>query len=325
MAGSGNRTVAERKDFDVNSYRLGLTHALDKDTALHAAVSTGFRAPTAEQLYRGQTTTNTLVQGNPDLKPEKPPVSRSASRQVQLAGWPSSLSAALFQVDREDFILDSNGQYAGSNNRRAGARSSATSAARAAAVWNWSCAPSRTASGRSMRPTPTWIPGSPATTATTRPTATPTVLLWPIPRRRSVPTPVSGRQLHGAALRQHRQEGPAHPPHQFNLRANYLPAPGWTLSGEIDAKAGSWADRNQPGKTRTHPAAPHGAVQHQALGLARRAPERLRARGKPVRQALLPHRTRCGRFNMDGRYNSQDPSIVVDPGRTWRLGLSLQF
>ena len=33
----------------------------------------------------------------------------------------------------------------------------------------------------------------------------------------------------------------------------------------------------------------------------------------------------AGDSNMDGRYTSQDPSIVVDPGRTWRLGLSLQF
>ena len=33
----------------------------------------------------------------------------------------------------------------------------------------------------------------------------------------------------------------------------------------------------------------------------------------------------AGDSNMDGRYDSQDPSFVVDPGRTWRLGLSLQF
>ena len=121
VAGNGNRTVAERKDFDVNSYRLGLTHALDKDTALHAAVSTGFRAPTAEQLYRGQTTTNALVQGNPDLQPEKATSFEiGLKRQMQIAGWPSSLNAALFQVDRKDFILDSNGQYAGSNNPAGG-------------------------------------------------------------------------------------------------------------------------------------------------------------------------------------------------------------
>ena len=103
VPGNGNRTVAERKDFDVGSYRLGLTHALDKDTSLHAAVSTGFRAPTAEQLYRGQTTTNALVQGNPDLKPEKATsLEIGLKHQMQLAGWPSSLNAALFQVDRKD-------------------------------------------------------------------------------------------------------------------------------------------------------------------------------------------------------------------------------
>ncbi|MGP1693470.1 MAG: TonB-dependent receptor, partial [Giesbergeria sp.] len=121
VAGNGNQTVHEGKDFDVSSYRLGLTHALDKDTSVHAAISTGFRAPTAEQLYRGQTTTNALVQGNPDLKPEKATSFEIGFKhQMQLAGWPSSLNAALFQVDRKDFILDSNGQYAGTNNPAGG-------------------------------------------------------------------------------------------------------------------------------------------------------------------------------------------------------------
>ena len=195
---------------------------------------------------------------------------------------------------------------------------------RARRTWNWSCTNRTPPVGRSMRlhhHLDSWF---------TRygqllpDTAAPTVLFVTNPTAAQRANPVSGRQLHGAALRQHRQEGPR------TRRTSSTCAP--TCLHQAGRSAARSTPRPTPGPTKSTrknssdaPAAPHGAVQHQALGLARRAPERLRARGKPVRQALLPHRTRCGRFNMDGRYNSQDPSIVVDPGRTWRLGLSLQF
>ena len=119
---------------------------------------------------------------------------------------------------------------------------------------------------------------------------------------------------------------PRTPPHQFNLRANYLPAPGWTLSGEIDAKASAWADEiNQeklPGRTLLHLTAQYSTKLSAWPGA--RLSAYVRVENLFDKRYYLTARG-AGDSNMDGRYTSQDPSIVVDPGRTWRLGLSLQF
>ena len=328
VAGNGNRTVAERKDFDVNSYRLGLTHALDKDTALHAAVSTGFRAPTAEQLYRGQTTTNALVQGNPDLQPEKATrFEIGLKRQMQLVGWPSSLSAALFQVDRKDFILDSNGQYAGTNNPAGGGsqfRNIGGARSRGLELelrtqphrqWSFDVAYTYLDSWFTRYDSYYQTYGNANGTYVASPTAA----------QRANP----GFWQSNFTVQRFDNTGkkiPRTPPHQFNLRANYLPAPGWTLSGEIDAKASAWADEiNQeklPGRTLLHLTAQYSTKLPAWPGA--RLSAYVRVENLFDKRYYLTARG-AGDSNMDGRYTSQDPSIVVDPGRTWRLGLSLQF
>src|SRR5690606_3810917 len=113
---NGNRLVDEGRSFDVNSLRVGLTRDLGNAATLFGAVSTGFRAPTAEQLYRGETTTSTLVLSNPELEPEKSiSVEVGLSKRTALLGWPTALGVSVFQIERDDFILDSNGQYASSS------------------------------------------------------------------------------------------------------------------------------------------------------------------------------------------------------------------
>lgn len=328
VTGNGNRPVAERKDFGVSSYRLGLTHALDQATALHAAVSTGFRAPTAEQLYRGQITTNALVQSNPDLKPEKAiSFEIGLKRQTQLAGWPSSLNATLFQVDRKDFILDSNGQYAGSNNPLGGGsqfRNIGGARSRGLELelrmqphrqWSFDAAYTYLDAWFTRYESYYQSYGNANGAFVASPTAA----------QRSNP----GFWQSNFTVQRYDNTGrkiPRTSPHQLNLRANYQPAPGWALSGEIDAKAASWADEiNQerlPGRTLLHLTAQYGAKLAAWPGA--RLSAFLRVENLFDKRYYITARG-TGDSNMDGRYDSQDPSIVVDPGRTWRLGLSLQF
>ncbi len=328
VPGNGNRTVVEREDFDVDSYRAGLTHALDKNTSVHAAVSTGFRAPTAEQLYRGLTTTNALVQGNPDLKPEKATsVEVGLKHQMQLAGWPSSLNAALFQVDREDFIMDSNGQYAGSNNPVGGGsqfRNIGGARSRGLELelrtqphrhWSFEAAYTYLDSWFTRYENYYQTLGNANGSFVANPTAA----------QRANP----GFWLGSFTVRRYDNTGkklPRTPPHQINLRANHTPAPGWTLSGEIDAKAASWADEiNQerlPGRTLFHLTVQYSTKVASWSGA--RLSAYLRVENLFDKRYYLTARG-SGDSNMDGRYDSQDPSIVVDPGRAWRAGLSLQF
>lgn len=328
VAGNGNRAVDEIKRFNVGSYRLGLTHALAPATSLYGAVSTGFRAPTAEQLYRGQTTTNALVQGNPNLKPEKSlSFELGVKHAAQLAGWPVDLSAALFQVDRKDFILDSNGQYAGTNNpvgggsqfrNIGGARSRGLELeARTKTHNNWSFDAAYTYLDAYFTQYSTFYQslgnanGSFVASPTAAQVANPA--FW----------------MRNFTVVKHDNTGnkiPRTPPHMLNFRANYAPAPAWLISGEVDYKASSWADEinqeRQSGRTvfnlttqyRTKLSGWPGAKVSAFFRVENLFNKRYQISARGTNDS-----------SMDGRYTSEDPSIVMDPGRAWRMGVSLQF
>ena len=328
VAGNGNVSVSEHKGFDVSSYRWGLTHALDKSTSLYGAVSTGFRAPTSEQLYRGQTTLNSLVQGNPDLKPEKSTSYEiGVKHQTTWAGWPVHLNAAVFQVDRKDFIVDSNGQYAATNNPLAGgsqfrniggARSRGVEfELRTQTHRNWSFDVAYTLLDAYFTRYESYYQ--------TYGNANGTFVAAPTAAQRANPAfwqsnfTVQKFDNTGKKI-------PRTPPRQINLRANYLPAPGWMLSGEVDLKADSWADEvNQerlPGRTLFNFTTQYATKLPSWPGAHLSAFARIE--NVFDRRNYLTARG-TGDSNFDGRYDREDPSIVVDPGRTWRVGLSLQF
>lgn len=328
VPGNGNRSVQERKNFDVSSYRLGLTHALDKDTSVYAAVSTGFRAPTADQLYRGQTTTNALVLGNPDLKPEKATSFEiGLKHQMQLAGWPSSLGAALFQVDRKDFILESNGQNSGANTPSGGGsqfRNIGGMRSRGLELelrtqphHDWSFDVAYTFLDALFTRYDSYYQ--------TYGNANGAYVANPTAAQRANPAFWQSNFTAGQ-FNNTGKKIPRTPPHQLNLRANHTPAPGWMLSGELDFKASSWADEiNQeklPGRTLLHVSAQYSTKISSWPGA--RMSAYVRVENLLDKRYYVTSRG-AGDSNMDGRYNREDPSIVVDPGRAWRVGLNLQF
>lgn len=328
VAGNGNRSVSESKDFGVTSHRLGLTHALNASTTVYGAVSTGFRTPTAEQLYRGQTTTNALIKGNPDLQPEKATsMELGVKHQATLAGWPSSVGAALFQVDRDNFIVDSNGQYAGTNNplgggsqfrNIGGARSRGLELeARTQPAKDWSFDLAYTFLDAWFTQYDSFYQALGNANGTF--VANPTAAQRASPAFWQSNFTVAQYNNTGKAL-------PRTPPHQINLRANHVPAPGWTVSAELDYKATSWADEiNQeklPGRTLMHLTAQYATKLNSWPGA--RLSAFVRVDNLFNRRYYLTARG-TNDSNYDGRYTSEDPSIVVDPGRTWRVGMNLQF
>jgi iron complex outermembrane receptor protein len=76
-------------------------------------VSSSFRAPTADQLYNGSLSpTGGKTLNNENLRPEKALNFELGLRaKTAILGIASEIEAAVFQIDRKDFILATNGQY----------------------------------------------------------------------------------------------------------------------------------------------------------------------------------------------------------------------
>lgn len=328
VPGNGHRRVSTGRSFEVDSYRAGLTHALSDASSIFASASTGFRLPSAEQLFRGETTTNALVRSNPDLRPEKAiSVEFGARRSVRLAGWQATLGASLFQIDRDDFILDSNGEYASSNTTiGGGSQFRNIGGARSRGIE----LDARTSPHRS------WAFEAAATFLDARFTRYDNAFVSLGNGNGSfVADPSAAQRADPAFWRSnytvvaHDNTGkriPRTPSRMLDLRAHWFPAPGWTVSGEIDYRAGSWADEiNQerwPGRTLLHL-----GVRHETKlpgGSGARLLLFARVDNAFDRRHWLIARG-ANDANFDGVYDGEDVSIVPDPGRIWRFGLSLRY
>ena len=104
--------LALQKDFDVYSHRLGISHTLNDSTTLFFSRSTGFRAPSIDQLFNGSITLDSKVLNNPDLKPEQA-INYDLGIRGTLPALENTLTyeATLFLLDRKDYIMSSIGQY----------------------------------------------------------------------------------------------------------------------------------------------------------------------------------------------------------------------
>jgi iron complex outermembrane receptor protein len=97
-----------KEDFKVYSYRLGMNYKINDNFNVYANYSTGFRAPTVSQLYAGDVSAWGSTQNNPDLDPEK---SYNYEIGVRAKAKGITYEAALFWIDREDFIMKTSGNY----------------------------------------------------------------------------------------------------------------------------------------------------------------------------------------------------------------------
>jgi iron complex outermembrane receptor protein len=101
------------KTFNVWSWRLGGNYALNSITDIYGNVSTGFRAPSVTQLFAGDIDPDGSTASNPDLEPEEARnFEIGMRRKFAMAGVNWDLDAALFRIDRDDYIMSTAGQYA---------------------------------------------------------------------------------------------------------------------------------------------------------------------------------------------------------------------
>ncbi len=100
------------KSFDVASWRLGANYSLAEKSDIYANISTGFRAPSVRQLFAGDIDPTGGTDSNPDLVPEHAINMEVGYRaETTFFGSPTDLDVAIFQIDRNDYIMSTSGQY----------------------------------------------------------------------------------------------------------------------------------------------------------------------------------------------------------------------
>ena len=99
-----------KKDFNEESYRVGATYKLGEDSILFTNISTGFRVPTINQLFAGDLLTgySGTYENNPDIDTEK-----TYNYEVGYRGKQGMFTydVAIYQLDRDDAIVRNSGNY----------------------------------------------------------------------------------------------------------------------------------------------------------------------------------------------------------------------
>lgn len=97
-----------KTDFDVYSYRAGSNYDINDNNSLFINYSTGFRAPTVDQMLGGSCSTYSCTEANYDLKPEE-----SHNYEIGIRGHSGTFGyeASIFRIDRKDFIMKTSGNY----------------------------------------------------------------------------------------------------------------------------------------------------------------------------------------------------------------------
>ncbi len=117
---------------------------------------------------------------------------------------------------------------------------------------------------------------------------------------------------------------PRSPKHRVNLSARYRATDAWTVTAEVNAQSGIYADEVNVvwigGRTVTNLATSYELkfADKYKLSLFGRI-DNLFGR--------YYFTTIRGGSDSDGNgvYNANDPSVVVNPGRVWTAGLTLAF
>lgn len=332
VAGNGNLASAENKTFHASSWRLGLAWTPSRETSVFGNVSTGFRIPTVDQLYRGSQSPTSSVANNPGLLPERATNMEVGLRQrFSLAGQPASVEGALFQIDRKDFILDTNGQYGNANATNigryeniGGARSRGLELALHATAgerFNWDVAYTYLDATFTRYDKFNLALGNPRGMLVGSSPACP------------VANPNWNNCYKLVAYNNTGNSIPRVPPHTLNLRGNWQPTAGWRLWGEIDYRATAWADEiNQekwPGRTVANLMLEYSTklpmLKDARVSAFIRVDNALNQRYYTIARGTNDGQSFATAFKYDGVYNAEDLSITTDPGRVWRAGIAIRF
>ncbi|WIM04859.1 MAG: TonB-dependent receptor [Candidatus Nitricoxidivorans perseverans] len=317
------------KSFGAASWRGGANYAVNDGTDLFGNLSTGFRAPTADQLYNGSLSpTGGKTLNNENLKPEKAlNLELGVRARTEIGGIAAEVEAAAFQIERKDFILATNGQYSTSTStaqqmydniggvRNRGIELSLKTDRKRTftldAAYSYIQAKFTRYDNFNLTLGNSYAGGPGACNYTNTPSST---------ACRLVLYNVAGNDV------------PRVPRHQLNTTFGWQPGDRFRLALEMDAKSWSWADEiNQEkwaGRTLFNLAANYDIREAGFLGAKWSLFMRVNnlfdkrywsaARGTNDASHYV-----TGAY--DGVYNAEDLSIVVGKPRNWTVGLTANF
>jgi iron complex outermembrane receptor protein len=329
-------TVDKSKAFNVSSWRLGGTYAIEPQSDVFSNLSTGFRTPTAEQLYSGSVSPTGGTANNEDLKPEKSLTFEIGLRQrANLFGINTDIEAAVFQIERKDFILASSGQYS----------SSGSATVLASRYDNIGGARNR-GFELSLKTDPkktVWLDAA-YSLIDARFTRYDNFLLALGNSNGTYNAACSmtgvgatnmanGTCYKTIAYNNSGNSLPRVPRHQLFTTFGWQAAADWVVRLEMDAKAWSWADEiNQekmPGRTlfnlhTTYDFKMPGTVSNSKWQVFARVDNLLDRKYFTIVRGT--NDTRSNLTNAyNGVYDSNDPSMTVGKPRAWTLGLTASF
>lgn len=310
-------TLSGDKQFNVFSTRLGANYAASDKVDYYTNVSTGFRAPTVEQLFVGSNSPTQKTAANPDLEPETATnFEVGMRRKGELAGIPMELDLALFQLDRKDHIQASGGQYSTSADSIYDNIGDMTSRGLELSVigqpsklWSWDLAYTYLDSSYTQydefnlqtAPISNTCPAG-ATPVYRGPTNIINCL---------TPYDNTGNQV------------PRTPHHHINLALNLMPAPGWTMTAEMDSTSEYYADEINQEKIDGR------TVFNLLVNYDHKGEDvdwSFFTRVDNLFDTFYYNTARAsGDGNDDGVYDEEDLSLVVNQGRTFTAGVSVKF
>jgi iron complex outermembrane receptor protein len=305
--------------FDIDSFRLGVNYAFQKNLDLYANASTGFRTPTVTQLFTGSDSPSHRSDPNPDLDPEESLNLEIGIRMnTSLFGIAHDIDASIFQLDRDDYIQSTAGQYTTSADnmydnigdvRNRGFELALNSDMSKMISWDiaytYLDAEYTKYDNFNLQTAP--IAGS------CPPGSTEVRNTWP-------PFSVSN------CLTAYDNEGnqvPRTPNHKLNAIVRIRPAKHWTISTEMQAQSSYYVDEINQEEINGRAIFNLWANYDRQIG---NADWTFFARIDNLFDRDYYNNIRAsGDSNDDGVYDSEDPSITVNPGIVFSTGLSVRF
>ncbi len=309
-------TLDGEKTFNVWSWRVGGNYAARSNLDLYGNVSTGFRAPSVEQLFVGSNSPTHRTAANPDLEPERAVNTELGLRSRMVwGGIPWDLDVAVFQIDRKDHIQASGGQYSTAADsryenigdlRNRGLELSLLSDPARRVFFDLAY---------------TYLDATYTAYDSFNQQLAPVGGICP-----EGATPVSSRGRITNCLVPFDNTGnvvPRVPRHHLNIALGLRPAERWLVTTEVDAISSYYADEINQEKIGGH------AVVNLITDYSRRIGQvewGVFARVDNVLDRRYYNTVRGTHdSNADGVYDQEDLSIVVNQGRTYTAGLSAAF
>lgn len=293
------------KSFNVGSWRGGLNYDFSDSLSLYSNISTGFRAPTIDQLFAGTINLNGTVAANPNLKPEL-----AINYEIGLRGKLDLVGGlewdiAAFQIDRKDFILNVAGQYSnpatgvidqyqnigGMRNRGVELAIRSDQQQRFSMDVAYTLLDAKFTNYSNFN-----------------------LQMGPRGAQTIIPYNNTGNVV------------PRVPKHKLFVAARVKPFSGFTLSGEMNAQTSYFADEINQEKIGGHAVFDLVANYDFAVGANNAVEFNLFGRVDNVLDRTYYNTARgTNDSNGDLTYNAEDLSIVVNPGRRWTAGLTATF